>query len=325
MYMKRISAILSASALCISAAAVGVDAQEEKSFTIGICQFAQHEALDEAAKGFQDAVSSQLGENVTFKVQNAKGDYAVCSTVIGDFIADEVDLILANSTTSLQIAANATAEIPILGTSVTEYGAALQLEDFDGATGTNISGTSDVASFDQQAAQIQELFPEAAQIGLLYCSAEPNSQYQADAMEENLESLGYTCKRYTFSESNEISSVTMIAAGECDVLYIPTDNMAASNAQLIRNICVPDKVPVVTGDENICRICGVATVTIDYYDLGFTTGEMAVRILKDGEDIAWMPVEYASGSTKKYNPEICEQLEIQVPEDYEALETEIEE
>lgn len=316
---RKLYAFAAASSLILSAGGALVYAEEDPDYTIGICQFAQHESLDEAARGFQDALTEKLPDRVTFDDRNAKGDYTVCTTIIGDFIAQEVDLILANSTTSLQIAATSTADIPILGTSVTEYGAALQLEDFDGTAGGNISGTSDVAPFEQQAAMIRELFPAAGQIGLLYCSAEPNSQYQADEMQENLEAAGYSCKRYTFSESNEISSVAMIAAQESDVLYIPTDNMAASNAQLIANICMPEQVPVVTGDESTCQICGVATLSIDYYDLGYTTGEMAVRILEDGEDISAMPVEYASSFTKKYNPDICEELGFTVPGDYEAL------
>lgn len=319
---KKVSVLFSAAALFACTAGINTYAEGNQPFFIGICQFAQHESLDAAAQGFKDAVSEKMGNEVTFDERNAKGDYTVCTTIIGDFIAQEADLILANSTTSLQIAATSTAVIPILGTSVTEYGSALQLEDFDGTTGGNISGTSDVAPFDQQAAMIRELFPDARQIGLLYCSAEPNSQYQADEMQENLESAGVSCKRYTFSESNEISSVAMIAAGECDVIYIPTDNMAASNAQLIANICMPEKVPVVTGDESTCEICGAATLSIDYYDLGYTTGEMAVRILKDGEDISAMPVEYASSFTKKYNPTVCEELGIEVPEGYEALQGE---
>ena len=138
-------------------------------------------------------------------------------------------------------------------------------------------------------------------------------------MKKELEALGYTCALYGFSDSNDVSSVTISAASSCDVIYVPTDNTAAANAELIGNICIPDKVPVITGEESTCRICGAATLSIDYYDLGYTTGQMAVRILSDGEDISTMAVEYAPDAVKRYNAEICGALGIQIPEDYEPL------
>lgn len=297
-------------------------AEEGQIFTVGICQFMQHNALDAATQGFKDALTEKLGGRVVFEEQNAQGDYATCTSAINGLITRDVDLILANATASLQAAATATTEIPILGTSVSEYGAALQLDDFDGTVGGNISGTSDLAPLDEQAAMVHELFPDAEMVGLLYCSAEPNSQYQIDAIEKDLEEFGYECKRYTFSDSNDISSVTMNASAECDVIYVPTDNAVASNAELIANVCVPDKTPVIAGEESTCRGCGAATFTINYYDLGYMTGEMAVRILADGEAISDMPIEYADTLTKRYNPDICGKLGIEVPDDYVALEME---
>lgn len=310
------------SALGISALlAFGICAQAEEyqSYTIGICEFIQHGAVDLATLGFEDAVTDALGDSVTFDLQNAQGDYSTCTSVIHDFVAEDVDLILANATAALQTAATATADIPLLGTSITEYGAALQLDDFDGIVGSNISGTSDLAPLDEQAAVIFELFPDAETVGLLYCSGEPNSLYQVDVVQEELEKLGYEAKRFSFADSNDLTSVTITAAAECDVLYIPTDNTAASNAELIANICIPEGIPVITGEENTCRICGVATFTIDYYKLGYATGEMAVRILRDQEDISSMPIEFAVDFTKRFNPEICEQLGLDMPEDYIAL------
>nr|WP_294526611.1 ABC transporter substrate-binding protein [uncultured Blautia sp.] len=320
---KQVLAVSLASLMAIGTvgSAVAVSAEEsDKTYTVGICQLVQHEALDAATQGFKDALTDALGDAVTFEEKNAQGDSNTCSTIINGLVSDNVDLILANATASLQAAAAGTTEIPILGTAVTEYGVALEIDDFDGTVGGNISGTSDLAPLDQQAAMLNELFPDAKNVGLLYCSAEPNSQYQVDTVRAALEDLGYTCSDYAFSDSNDLASVVTSAASDSDVIYVPTDNTAASNTEIINNICIAEKVPVIAGEEGICQGCGVATLSISYYDLGKATGEMAVRILKDGEDISTMPIEYAPNFTKKYNPTICEELGITVPDDYEAIE-----
>ena len=298
-------------------------AADGETYTVGICQLVQHDALDAATQGFMDAITDALGEDaVTFDLQNAQGDSNTCSTIINSFVSNDVDLILANATAALQAAQAGTNEIPILGTSVTEYGVALGIDDFGGTVGGNISGTSDLAPLDEQAAMLNELFPDAKNVGLLYCSAEANSQYQVDTVKAALEELGYTCEYYAFSDSNDLATIATNAAGACDVIYIPTDNTAASNTVIINNICQPAGVPIIAGEEGICSGCGVATLSISYYDLGVATGDMAVRILTGEEDISQMPIEYAPQFTKKYNPTICEALGIQVPEDYEAIETE---
>ena len=297
-------------------------AADGETYTVGICQLVQHDALDAATQGFMDAITDALGEDaVTFDLQNAQGDSNTCSTIINSFVSNDVDLILANATAALQAAQAGTNEIPILGTSVTEYGVALGIDDFGGTVGGNISGTSDLAPLDEQAAMLNELFHDAKNVGLLYCSAEANSQYQVDTVKAALEELGYTCEYYAFSDSNDLATIATNAAGACDVIYIPTDNTAASNTEIINNICQPAGVPIIAGEEGICSGCGVATLSISYYDLGVATGDMAVRILTGEEDISQMPIEYAPQFTKKYNPTICEALGIQVPEDYEAIET----
>lgn len=301
---------------------MGSAVQAEETYTIGICQLVQHVALDAATEGFKDALTEKLGDAVTFDEQNAQGDSNTCSTIVNSFVSNEVDLILANATPALQSAAAATNEIPILGTSVTEYGVALEIDDFDGTVGGNISGTSDLAPLDQQAAMLNELFPDAENVGLLYCSAEANSQYQVDTVKAALEELGYTCELYAFSDSNDLSAVTTTAAADCDIIYVPTDNTVASNTEIINNICLPAEVPVIAGEEGICSGCGVATLSISYYDLGYATGEMAARILADGEDISTMAIEYAPQFTKKYNADICETLGVEIPEDYVAIEAE---
>ena len=315
--MKRKAlAITLAAAMAMGTCAVTASAADGDKYTIGICQLVQHEALDAATQGFKDEVTKELGEDaVTFDEQNAQGDSNTCSTIINSFVSNNVDLILANATPALQAAAAGTSDIPILGTSVTEYGVALGLDDFDGTVGGNISGTADLAPLDQQAAMLNELFPDAKNVGLLYCSAEANSQYQVDTVKAELEKLGYTCEYYAFSDSNDLSSVATTATDASDVIYVPTDNTVASNTEIINNICLPAKVPVITGEEGICSGCGVATLSISYYDLGVTTGKMAVKILKDGEDISTMPIEYAPNFTK----DICEELGIEVPDDYVAI------
>ena len=280
----------------------------------------QHDALDAATQGFIDAVKEGLGEeNVTILEQNASNDPAACSSICGQFVTEGVDLILANATPALQAAVAATGSIPILGTSVTEYGVALGISDFNGVVGTNVSGTSDLAPLDQQAAMVQEWFPDAKTVGLLYCSAEPNSQYQVDTVQAELEKLGYTCTQYAFSDTNDMASVTQNAADNSDVIYVPTDNTCANNTGVIDNICRPAGVPIIAGEEGICGGCGVATLSISYYDLGVTTGEMAVKILTGEADISEMPIEYAPQFAKKYNEAICADLGLTVPEGYEAI------
>lgn len=296
------------------------EASEGGSYTVGICQLVQHAALDAATQGFKDALTEELGDAVTFDEQNAQGDSNTCSTIINSFVSSDVDLILANATPALQAAQAGTNEIPILGTSVTEYGVALGIDGFDGTVGGNISGTSDLAPLDEQAAMLHELFPDAKNVGLLYCSAEANSQYQVDTVKAALEELGYTCEYYAFSDSNDLSSIATKAASENDVLYVPTDNTAAANAELVNNICQPAGVPVVAGEEGICAGCGVATLSISYYDLGVATGKMAAKILKGEANISEMPIEYAPQFTKKYNKSLCEALNVTVPDGYVAIE-----
>ena len=289
-------------------------------YQVGICQLVQHVALDAATQGFKDALTDALGDAVTFDEQNAQGDSNTCSTIINSFVSNKVDLILANATPALQAAQAGTNEIPVLGTAVTEYGVALGIDGFDGLVGGNISGTSDLAPLDEQAAMLHELFPDAKNVGLLYCSAEANSQYQVDTVKAALEEMGYTCEYYAFSDSNDLATITTNAATNSDVIYIPTDNTAAANTEIINNICQPEKVPVIAGEEGICSGCGVATLSISYYDLGVATGKMAVKALTGEANISEMPVEYAPQFTKKYNKTICDALEIKVPDDYVAIE-----
>ena len=316
--MKKILAILLAAVMLLSLTACG--GADDGKYTIGICQIQKHAALDAATQGFKDALTEELGaENLTFKEQDAGGDFVNCGTIMDGFVAESVDLILANATPPLQAAASATGDIPILGTSVTDYATALNIADWTGTVGGNISGTSDLAPLDQQAAMVQELFPEAENVALLYCSAEPNSVYQVEMVQGYLEALGFTCKQFGFADVNELASVTQNACDFADVLYVPTDNTCATYTETIANVVLPAGVPVICGEANTCAGCGVATLSIDYYDLGYATGKMAAKILKGEADISTMPVEFAPQVTKMYNAANCEALGITVPEDYQPI------
>ncbi len=302
-----------------SASATDASTADGKVYNIGICQLVQHEALDAANQGFQDALKEKLGDAVKFDSQNASGDSANCATIVNGFVSDSDDLILAIATSPLQAAAAATADIPVLGTAVTDYATALEISDWTGTVGNNVSGTSDLAPLDQQAAMLKELFPDAKNVGLLYCSAEPNSVYQCNVIKEYLEKDGYTVTYYAFNDTNDVTAVTETAADNSDVIYIPTDNTAASNTEAIANVVLAKKVPVIAGEEGICKGCGVATLSISYYDLGYQTGLMAYDILVNGADVTTMAVETAPSVTKKYNAANCEALGITVPDGYEAI------
>lgn len=316
--MKKIVAIILA--VLLLAALTGCQGGGSGKFTIGICQIQAHPALDQATKGFQDALTEQLGaDKLSFQLKDAGGDYNNCATIMDGFVVDGVDLILANATNPLQAAASATSTIPILGTSVTDYATALGIEGWTGTVGKNISGTSDLAPLDQQAAMIQEMFPDAENVGLLYCSTEPNSVYQINIMKEHLTGMGYICTEFSFADVNELQAVTENACTTSDVIYIPTDNTAAAYPETIANVVIPAKVPVIAGESGICSGCGVATLSIDYYDLGYATGLMAAKILKGEADISTMPVEFAPAPAKMYNPANCEALGITPPADYAPL------
>lgn len=293
----------------------------DKVYKIGINQQLEHAALDQATQGFEDKLTELLGEgNVEFDLQNAQGEAATCSTIASGFVAANVDLMFANATTSLQACAAASADIPVVGTSVTDFATALEIDDWTGVTGTNVTGTSDLAPLDQQAEMIKELLPDAKTVGLLYCSAEPNSVYQVEKIAEYLDSMNIGHKDYSAADSNEIQSVVSKAVQECDALYIPTDNTMAANTEIVNNIALEAGVPIVAGESGICTGCGIATLSISYYDIGAKAAEMAYEILVNGADPATMEISYAPQVTKLYHADRCAKLNINVPDGYEAIE-----
>ena len=321
--MKKILALALALVMVMTMAAIAPAAQaDDASYTIGICQLVQHAALDAATQGFRDALTEKLGDKVTFDEQNAQGDSATCSTIVTGFVANDYDLIMANATPALLAAVSATDTIPVLGTSVTDYFSALQLDATeDGTTGMNVSGTSDGVPAQLYADCLMELVPEAKTVAIIYCSAEPNSVVQADQFIACMDELGVATTVNTFTDSNDIQAVVTAAIEGADAVYIPTDNTAASNMTIVSNICTPACIPVICGEEGMCGSGGLATVSISYYDIGYVCGEMAYEILVNGADVSTMPIGYAANPVKKYNADVAEAIAFEMPEEYEAIVT----
>lgn len=341
--MKKIVSTLLALSLAMSLVACGTDAAKEKesataatektettdkaaddskTYNVGVIQLVQHPALDAATEGFSAALKEKLGDNVEVNVQNASGDTATCATIANSFVSDNVDLIMANATPAMQASSTATNSIPIVATSITDYGTALGIKDWTGTTGINVTGTSDLAPLDGQAEMLNELFPDAKEVGIIYCSGEDNSLFQANQITEYLKEYGYNVTAYTFSDSADVATVVQTACGESDVIYVPTDNVAASCAETINNVAVTAGVPIIAGEEGICKGCGIATLSISYYDIGYAAGLMAYEILVNGKDPASYEIQYATEFTKEYNPVIAEKLGITLPDDYVAIEME---
>ncbi|MBR3715180.1 MAG: ABC transporter substrate-binding protein [Clostridia bacterium] len=316
MKTRKLLSIILAACMILSTVALTSCSGDDGKYTVGVIQLATHDALDAATEGFIQALKDKLGEeNVEIDVQIAANSPDTCATIANSFVTKRVDLIMANATPALQAAYNATTEIPILGTSVTEYGVALGIKNFNGTVGGNVSGTSDLASLEKQAQMVIDLVPEAKKVGMIYCSAEANSDYQVKKVTEYLTKKGITCTNYEFSDSNDVTAIAQKAASECDAIYIPTDNTAATCADIIYGAMGDNKKPIIAGEAGICAGCGIATLSISYYDLGYKTGEMAAQILTGEADIATMAIAYAPQETKKYNADICADLGI----DIEAL------
>ena len=325
--MKKFMALILALAMLFALAACGQSAPAssaapaaDKVFNVGVCQLMQHPALDAATQGFCDKLTELLGDKVNITVQNGAGDQPSCAVIASQFVSDEVDLIMANATPALIAAAGATNTIPVLGTSITAYAAAFEIDEWEGrSVALNVSGTSDLAPLDEQAAMLHDFFPDAKTVGILYCNAEANSRFQVETITPLLEGFGYTVKTFEFSDSNDVAAVTTSAVGECDALYIPTDNTAASCAEAINNVALPAGVPIIAGESGLCSGCGVATLSIDYYDIGVKTAEMAFDILVNGADVSTMEIAYAPVFTKMFNADICKTLGIEVPDDFTAI------
>ncbi len=285
-------------------------------YNIGICQQMQHVSLDEATQGFEDALTELLGEeNVKFDYQNAGGEQANCTSIVSKFVTDNVDLIMANATTAVQCAKEATTEIPVVGTSVTDY-VSTGIVDSAENPGSNVTGYSDLSDANNHVELIQQLLPEAKTVAILYSTGEENSRIQAESAAAAFEAAGLTAESYTANDSNDISSVVTEACTQADVIYVPTDNLMAANMELVKNVALNQKVPVVscfTADENDGALL---SISISYYTMGYLAGEMAYEILVNGADPASMSIGVMSVEDMDItiNQSVADELGITIPE-----------
>ena len=263
-----------------------------KTYKIGVVQLTEHSALDASNDGFVEALNAS-GLDVSIDQQNAQNDQSACQTIASKFVGDGVDLIYAIATPAAQAAAAATTDIPIVGCAITDYAASGLVKDND-KPGTNVTGASDLTPVAEQLQMMQKVLPDVKKVGLLYCSAESNSDIQIASAKEELDALGISYEEYAVSSSNEIQSVVESAVGKVDALYAPTDNTIAAGAAQVGQICKENKLPFITGEEGMCEAGGLFTLSINYTDLGKLAGEMAVKILKGESKPADMAIEHLS-------------------------------
>ena len=297
----------------------GTPADTKDAYTVGICQLVQHDALDAATKGFQEKLTELMtaaGKTVTFDYQNASGESANCATIINQFVSNKADLIMANATPALQAAATATvaSKTPVVAVAITDFGEALDIDmAATDPTGINVTGASDYVSSALQAAQILDLFPDTKVVGCIYCSAEANSLFQVEGMKAALAEKNVECNFYSFADTNDVQAVTKKAAEESDVIYVPTDNTAASNGAIIADACIAAETPIVAGEEGIFNNTkAVATLTLSYYQNGVSAAEQAYEILVNGKDPAEINISQVSSEdlVYYYNAEMVEKYTI---------------
>ena len=317
--MKKITKLLTSFALVASLAACGsTDSGEPKSLDevkIGAIQLAEHPALDKAYEGFKDALKEAGINEDQIDFQNAQGDQSNCETIANKFVNDGDDLIYAIATPAAQAVAGKTTDIPVVVSAVTDPEAAGLVESNE-KPGTNVTGASDMNPINEQIDLLTQLVPDAKKVAIMYCSSEDNSIVQADLAEKVLKEKGIEVERATVSESNQISQVTESLVGKVDAIYIPTDNMLAEGMSQVASIANENKIPTIVGESNMCENGGMATYSIDYYELGKLAGEMAVEIL-NGEKPSEMAVRYQDASSLQLyvNQKVADQLGIEIPED----------
>ena len=288
-----------------------------KSYNIGIVQLVEHNALDAASRGFVDGMKErgyEEGKNVTYDRQNAQADQSNLQNIATRFVNNNNDLILAIATPSAQSVANATKEIPIVGTAITDYVGAKLVESNE-KPGGNVTGTSDMNPIPQQIDLLQQLVPNAKTIGVIYTSSEVNSEVQVKAMTEYAESKGLTVKVATISTVNDIQQAAQSLVGDVDVFYEPTDNVIASAMPTLVAVTDAAKKPVICGEENMVRAGGLATYGIDYYKLGVQTGEMGADILDGKSKPGDMAIQTAKELKLTINKTNADALGITIPED----------
>jgi len=309
-------------AISISACSDGGKSSKSSSsssdvFNIGIIQYMEHVALDQAREGFIDALKDNGyidGENIKIDYQNAQGDQSNLSTISDRFISNKCDLILAIATPAAQAIAGKTTEIPILATAITDFEAARLVKSND-APGGNVTGTTDMNPIKEQIDLLVKLVPDAKTVGVLYTSSEDNSILQASIAKEAIENLGLKYVEVTVTNSNDVQQATQSIVEQCDAIYIPTDNVFASAMPVVHGITSQSKTPVICGEAGMVESGGLATLGINYYDLGYQTGEMAIKILKGEAEPATMSIESATGFDFAINGAVAEEIGIEIPED----------
>ena len=317
--MKKMIAITVAVMMLLSLCACGAPAPADDGvYHVGIVQLQQHVALDQATQGFQDALKDKLGDQVVFDVKEASGEPTNCTTIVTKFINDGVDLIMANATPAVIAAKEATASIPIVGTSVTDYvSEEAAIVASNEAPGGNVTGYSDMSDIAAHVELTQKLCPDTKTVAIIYCSAEPNSVIQGNQAKELYEAAGFTTVTLTASDVTTISSVVTAACEQADVIYIPTDNLFAENMESVKNIAEPAKIPVICGEGGMTQAGGTASVAIDYYVLGYRAGEMAYEIMVNGADPATMPIGFMTAEDMELviNEANVEAIGLTIPDD----------
>jgi len=304
---------------CAGSETADSQSEEEKVLNIGIVQYMDHIALDSARQGFIDALADNGyvdGENIAIDLQNSQGDQSNLSTISDRFVSNNVDLVLAIATPATQAIAGKTAEIPILGTAVTDYVAA-RLVDSNEAPGGNVTGTSDMNPIKEQIDLLVKLVPDAKTVGVLYTSSEDNSILQAGIAKEAIEGLGLKYVEVTVTNSNDVQQATQSIVDQCDAIYIPTDHVFASAMPVVHGVTSDSKTPVICGESGMVDKGGLATLGINYYDLGYQTGLMGVKILKGEAEPASMPVETATKFDFAINGTVAEEIGLTIPADLE--------
>jgi putative tryptophan/tyrosine transport system substrate-binding protein len=299
--------------------ATTTDTASDKVYKIGVCQLVQHDALDASYKGFIDGLKEagfEEGKNLTIDYQNAQGEQANCATIASKLVNDQDDLILAIATPAAQACANATSDIPIVVTAVTDP-AESGLVDSNEAPGKNVTGTSDLNPIEEQMDLLVKLVPNAKKVAVLYNSSETNSKIQADMAKTAGEALGLEVTDATVSSSNEIQQVVQSLVGKVDAIYAPTDNLIAAGMATVAMVANENKIPVICGESGMVEAGGLATYGIDYYELGKLSGAQAAKILNGEATPAEMPIEYldASKLQMSINEEVAKQLGIEIPAD----------
>ena len=290
--------------------------QSVRKIKIGILQLVEHDALDQARKGFVDGLAERGlidGQNIVIDYENAQGEQANCCLLGNKLINQKTDLILAIATPAAQALANATKDIPILITAITSPEAAGLVES-NQMPKTNVSGTSDLAPVKKQIGLIKNLKPSAQKIGILFCSNEANSEYQANLAAKEIEKLGLKSQIFTVSQSSEVAQVVQNMITSVDAIYTPTDNMMASTMPTISAIATPENIPIVCGETNVVSKGAIGTYGMDYYKLGKLAANQAVEILIHGRNPQDMAIEYLQDNELTLNSDIIDALGIKIPD-----------